>query len=483
MDDNSAPGAAPQLQSRAGSAPPDGDAENARRLEELAESNPPAANLARVLITAGHSIPAAIQMVMAAVAPAAPPVEGQGTPNGGSAPGSPDRARIVAVGTPRRQEGDVANIRGGSVPPPSPSLARQRRVREELSPSPSAKRQKAATGDDADAKALADFEPNPTYLNPHEVDEVWPAERICKQVKRLEFIWIWHFTPAGCRQAEEQRADGTDEAMVMQSDGSFKPAVSTRVTKDELLPAHQFQAAAALWLRVATRMKVPSDILCAMTLLNTKIFGHPHWQTDPATLQVWHAHQRRSWATYMANPEVEKPFSLHALNPSTYSSLQLRGAVHAAQSAERRAQRAEALVAALTSSIKSQSSKVRDPPATFFRQAGGAGPSTFNIRGSASSGRHSYSKACLRCGGAATADQQVNKCMPAQRTDGSLPILEIDPGWRNVIRFQDTRERACIPFNLPGGCRGDCKGNAHRCTWCGSHGHSHQDCSQAPHRR
>ncbi|CAD6890431.1 unnamed protein product, partial [Tilletia caries] len=214
MDDNSAPGAAPQLQSRAGSAPPDGNAENARRLEELAESNPPAANLPRALITAGHSIPAAIQMVMAAVAPAAPPVEGQGTPNGGSAPGSPDRARIVAVGTPRRQEGDVANIRGGSVPPPSPSLARQRRVREELSPSPSAKRQKAATGDDADAKALADFEPNPTYLNPHEVDEVWPAERICKQVKRLEFIWIWHFTPAGCRQAEEQRADGTDEAMV-----------------------------------------------------------------------------------------------------------------------------------------------------------------------------------------------------------------------------------------------------------------------------
>ncbi|CAD6954565.1 unnamed protein product [Tilletia controversa] len=67
IDNNSAPGAASQLQPRAGSAPADDDAKNAR-LEELAESNPPAANLAWALITAGHSIPAAIWMVTAAVA-------------------------------------------------------------------------------------------------------------------------------------------------------------------------------------------------------------------------------------------------------------------------------------------------------------------------------------------------------------------------------------------------------------------------------
>ncbi|CAD6943093.1 unnamed protein product [Tilletia controversa] len=483
-------------QARAGSSPSKGDAENNRRLEELAASNAPAANLAKALIGAGHSIPAAIAMVMSVVAVPPPP------PTRGSAggPSTPIRDVAPTIGTPIRREADVGRIRGGSQPPPSasPSANRARRARESPSSSPASKRTKTASSAAVHRAGPAAplFNPNPTYLNPHMLDELWPSDRVVAKTKRLEFVQFWNLTPAGCRYAEEQRVSGTDEAMLLQTDGSLKHANNSRVVCCDLLDLWTFQAAAGLWVRVARKVKVPEHIVCEMALLNNHIFNHPDWQTDPTTLMVWHTHQRASWSRYQANPEGEEPFVLHALNPAAYTGMQISGAVKKfnaaearaaeaavrAQEATNRAQAAEAALRNAMSNRQGQSSKSRDPAPTNFRPAGGAGLS-ISIRDTASSARFSYTKACLRCGASATPDHQVNKCMPTQRTDGSPPILETDPVWRNGIRFRDTTERVCIPFNLPGGCRGDCHGNAYRCTWCGAPGHSHQDCRSAPHRR
>ncbi|KAE8239611.1 hypothetical protein A4X13_0g8119 [Tilletia indica] len=311
-NNNDAPAAPAQGATRAGSEAP-GSADDQRRLETLASENPAAANLARVLMSAGHSTVSAIAMVTAAIVPPpllAPPT---GANDGQSA------MQKSGPTTPRRKAADTDVIRGGSVPPSDPPVPGKRTRTETPTRSP-AKRHKATEASIATGQAddEEEFDPSPAYLNPHEFDELWPADRIVAKVKKLEYVGMWFFTPVGCKQAEEQRMDGTEDTVMVRSNGMLKAAGTTKAPiADENLSPHQFAAATSLWLKVARKVKVPNKIICEMIVLNSEIIGHDHWSTDPTTLMMWHSHQRRTWSRYMANPQGETPFKLHALNPAT----------------------------------------------------------------------------------------------------------------------------------------------------------------------
>ncbi|KAE8237795.1 hypothetical protein A4X06_0g9104, partial [Tilletia controversa] len=294
--------------------------------------------------------------------------------------------------------------------------------------------------------------------------EKWPADRIVKQVRALNYVPMWYFTDAGCALAAKERRDGTIQAIFMQLDGGLKPTGHPNsLIDDHRLSPEDFVNAASLWVDVALRAGVSRRMVDSMILFNAKLIHTALWRQNAVIAMRWHDHQRSTWSE---KRHEKGHFKLEALGSDALEDIRV------ATAAEDKA-KAEARIAALEAIIlQGRVGQGNQGPhkTSSFRSTGGAGPSN-STRGSGSF------SACLRCGSAQ--QHKVNRCLPTKRIDGSAPTLVADTTWTNGVKFADNGDRICINYNTSS-CSG-CK-NPHRCTWCGGQIHGHQQCPAAPHR-
>ncbi|CAD6977831.1 unnamed protein product, partial [Tilletia controversa] len=370
-----------------------GQPSDVERLANLAKANPAAAAAARALITAGHSISKAVDWMENAIRP----TPGSNTPPAQAGP-------APATGVPANP---TAGQRSGSAPPTStPKQNGKRRAQEDGD-----KRKAKKTRPSAPHRALSPeyhtededdgLDLDESRVNTTSYAEKWPADRIVKQVRALNYVPMWYFTDAGCALAAKERRDGTIQAIFMQLDGGLKPT------------------------------------------------GHPNSLIDDHRLSpggLCQCGQPRS--TWSEKRHEKGHFKLEALGSDALEDIRV------ATAAEDKA-KAEARIAALEAIIlQGRVGQGNQGPhkTSSFRSTGGAGPSN-STRGSGSF------SACLRCGSAQ--QHKVNRCLPTKRIDGSAPTLVADTTWTNGVKFADNGDRICINYNTSS-CSG-CK-NPHRCT-------------------
>ncbi|KAE8183655.1 hypothetical protein CF336_g8091 [Tilletia laevis] len=435
---------------------PPGQPTDVERLANLTKANPAAAAAARALITAGHSIGKAVEWMEKAIQP----TPGSNTPPVHAGP-------TTATGVPATP---TAGQRSGSAPPTStPKQNGKRRAQEDGDTRKAKKTRPSAphralspeyrTEDEDDGLDLDESRVNTTSYA-----EKWPADRIVKQVRALNYVPMWYFSDAGCALAAKERRDGTSQAIFMQLDGGLKPTGHPNsLIDDHRLSPEDFANAASLWVDVALRAGVSRRMVDSMILLNAKLIHTALWRQNAVIAMRWHDHQRSTW---LEKRHEKGHFKLEALGSDALEDIRV------ATAAEDKA-KAEARIAALEAIIlQGRAGQGSQGPhkTSNFRSTGGAGPSN-STRGSGSF------SACLRCG--SSQQHKVNRCLPAKRIDGSAPTLVADPTWTNGVKFADNGDRICINYNTSS-CSG-CK-NPHRCTWCGGQGHGHQQCPTAPHR-
>ncbi|CAD6973127.1 unnamed protein product [Tilletia controversa] len=305
-------------------------ASDMKNLADLTRTNPAAAAAVRALIKADHTIGAALAMMQTAMATAAPP-KAQDRPS-----------------TPKRDHARRPGRSNSAPLSPSP-LPNRKRVAPHENDAP---RKKPTKGARATTPIIVGSEEEDDGLdidygarNHNSFEEHWPSNKICRLVKSLDFVDMWFFTPAGCRAAAKDRRDGTEQAMLLQADGTLKPAGPPQtLVKDRDLDAHDFRSAADKWLKVAMKMGVSTRMQNSIALLNNEICGHESWSTEPTPLIRWHHHQRETWARDRFTPGC---YALHALDPATYANIRLRGAVAASDAANTRSAIAEAAVATM----------------------------------------------------------------------------------------------------------------------------------------
>ncbi|CAD6896952.1 unnamed protein product [Tilletia caries] len=305
-------------------------ASDMKNLADLTRTNPAAAAAVRALIKADHTIGAALAMMQTAMATAAPP-KAQDRPS-----------------TPKRDHARRPGCSNSAPLSPSP-LPNRKRVAPHENDAP---RKKPTKGARATTPIIVGSEEEDDGLdidygarNHNSFEEHWPSNKICRLVKSLDFVDMWFFTPAGCRAAAKDRRDGTEQAMLLQADGTLKPAGPPQtLVKDWDLDAHDFRSAADKWLKVAMKMGVSTRMQNSIALLNNEICGHESWSTEPTPLILWHHHQRETWARDRFTPGC---YALHALDPATYANIRLRGAVAASDAANTRSAIAEAAVATM----------------------------------------------------------------------------------------------------------------------------------------
>ncbi|CAD7061902.1 unnamed protein product [Tilletia caries] len=343
-------------------------ASDMKNLADLTRTNPAAAAAVRALIKADHTIGAALAMMQTAMATAAPP-KAQDRPS-----------------TPKRDHARRPGCSNSAPLSPSP-LPNRKRVAPHENDAP---RKKPTKGARATTPIIVGSEEEDDGLdidygarNHNSFEEHWPSNKICRLVKSLDFVDMWFFTPAGCRAAAKDRRDGTEQAMLLQADGTLKPAGPPQtLVKDWDLDAHDFRSAADKWLKVAMKMGVSTRMQNSIALLNNEICGHESWSTEPTPLILWHHHQRETWARDRFTPGC---YALHALDPATYANIRLRGAVAASDAANTRSAIAEAAVATMrqqqqgsTSSRQANHQPQGDNfPALPACVAGQAAPTTF----------------------------------------------------------------------------------------------------------
>ncbi|CAD6945162.1 unnamed protein product [Tilletia controversa] len=440
-------------------------ASDMKNLADLTRTNPAAAAAVRALIKADHTIGAALAMMQTAMATAAPP-KAQDRPS-----------------TPKRDHARRPGCSNSAPLSPSP-LPNRKRVAPHENDAP---RKKPTKGARATTPIIVGSEEEDDGLdidygarNHNSFEEHWPSNKICRLVKSLDFVDMWFFTPAGCRAAAKDRRDGTEQAMLLQADGTLKPAGPPQsLVKDWDLDAHDFRSAADKWLKVAMKMGVSTRMQNSIALLNNEICGHESWSTEPTPLIRWHHHQRETWARDRFTPGC---YALHALDPATYANIRLRGAVAASDAANTRSAIAEAAVATMRQQQQGSTSSRQanhQPQGDNFRHAGGAGDRTTTQHSSSTPSGSGI--ACLRCG--SSRSHHFPRCNSSTRSDGSSLRVDHDQH-KGGLQFIATREPACVQFNTRG-CEyreRDCR-RQHRCTWCTGRDHGHQQCRQAPHRR
>ncbi|KAE8269419.1 hypothetical protein A4X09_0g2936 [Tilletia walkeri] len=138
---------------------------------------------------------------------------------------------------------------------------------------------------------------DPTRINTNPFAEMWPSERVVKLVKANNYVPMWYFTAAGCRQAAKERRDESGQTMFWQESGGTKAAGHPdSLVEDHHLAPLDFHNATSLWVEVATRVKVSKRVLDSMILLNHDIFNSQAWRTEPVSTIKLHDHQRSTWS-------------------------------------------------------------------------------------------------------------------------------------------------------------------------------------------
>ncbi|KAE8235920.1 hypothetical protein A4X13_0g9330 [Tilletia indica] len=457
----------PSTTQRASSEPPPSQAPpppvaptDVERLAKLTRTNPAAAEAARALITAGRSIGQAVDMMESVVQAQATPARKVSAQGNHATPATPNTVR-----------------RSGSEPPTPTAKQTNKRpadkevAREKAKKARHVPRHRAVSPEYDTEEEDDGLDLDPTRVNTASYAAKWPADRIVKQVRAHNYVPMWYFTDAGCALAAKERKDGTSQSIFVQLDGGLKPTGHPdSLVVDHQLSPYDFGCAASLWVDVATRIGVSKRMVDSMVLLNAKLLTSALWRQDPVIAMRWHDHQRSTWAE---KRHQKNHFTLDALDKEALEEIRVATAKEEKAEGEARAARLEALLQTLLAGQASGSQA--QSKGNNFRSAGGAGPS-HSSRGAANTHSGGLS-ACLRCG--STHQHKVNKCLPAKRVDGSALTLVADPSWTNAVKFADNGDRICINYNTSScpGCR-----NRHRCTWCGSQGHGHQQCPTAPHR-